>query len=84
MHSCMERNITRGITLGLFRDNLDVDFVSRMYQVGITNIKDENIFPAEEFPTVSLYEMYLEYHIRGIVTPEGRKILNQIIHSNQD
>lgn len=84
MRSCMENNITRGIEQGLFRDNLDVEFISRMYQVGITNIKDETIFPADKFPHIALYEMYLEYHLRGIVTPEGRKILNQLIHSNQD
>jgi len=84
MRGCMEKNISRGIELGLFRDNLDVEFVSRMYQVGITNIKDETIFPSDKFPQIALYETYLEYHIRGIVTPEGRKILNQIIHSNQD
>ena len=84
MRGCMERNITRGIEQGLFRNNLDVEFVSRMYQVGITNIKDESIFPEHKFPHIALYEMYLEYHLRGIVTPEGRKILNQLIHSNQD
>ena len=84
MRSCMERNITRGIEQGLFRSNLEVEFISRMYQVGITNIKDESIFPSEKFPHAVLYEMYLEYHLRGIVTPEGRKILNQLIHSNQD
>jgi len=84
MRGCLEKNISRGIEMGLFRDNLDVEFVSRMYQIGIINIKDETIFPADKFPQIALYETYLEYHIRGIVTPEGRKILNQIIHSNQD
>ena len=84
MRSCMKKNITRGIEQGLFRKNLEVEFVSRMYQVGITNIKDESIFPPEKFPHVALHEMYLEYHLRGIITPEGRKILNQLIHSNQD
>tara|TARA_B100001179_G_C18345005_1_gene298256 strand:- start:103 stop:621 length:519 start_codon:yes stop_codon:yes gene_type:complete len=84
MRGCMEQNIARGIELGLFRNNLDIEFVSRMYQIGITNIKDETIFPSDKFPHIPLYETYLEYHLRGIVTPEGRKILNQIIHSNQD
>jgi len=84
MKGCMEKNITKGINMGLFRDNLDVEFISRMYHVGMTNIKDDSIFPHEKFPHAKLYEMYLEYHLRGIVTPEGRKILNQIIHSNQD
>jgi hypothetical protein len=33
---------------------------------------------------VELMDHYLEYHLRAIVTPEGRKTLNNLINSNQD
>jgi hypothetical protein len=26
--------------------------------------------------------MYLEYHLRGIITPTGKELLNQLIQSN--
>ncbi len=82
MQDCVVENLTRGLKQGLFRDNIDVQFVSRIYFNGVTGIKDANLFPPSMFEGIALHEMFLEYHLRGIVTPEGRKILNQTIQSN--
>lgn len=84
MQECMIVNISRGLEEGLFRDNINIQFISRIYFKGITGIKDADIFPANIFPPSDLQDMYLEYHLRGIVTPKGRKILNNLIQSNQD
>ncbi len=84
MQSCIVINIERGIALGIYRQNLNIQFVSRIYFYGVTTIKDQNIFPTELFPIQTLMDEYLEYHLRGIVTPKGRKNLNTIINSNQD
>ncbi len=83
MQECVVENLTRGLELGLFRENINVQFVSRIYFVGVSSIKDNDLFSASVFDPSELYGMFLEYHIRGIVTPKGRKILNKIIHSNQ-
>ena len=84
MQRCVTDNLERGIELGLFIKDINVQFVARIYFTGITGIKDESIFPQSQFPISELHDMYLEYHIRGIVTPKGRKILNQLIQSNHD
>nr|WP_201764115.1 TetR/AcrR family transcriptional regulator [Nonlabens dokdonensis] len=84
MENCIKKNVTRGIEKGLYRDNIDADFVARMYFIGIQGIKNLNIFPAQKYPVNELYDQYLDYHIRGIVTPQGRKILNKITNSNHD
>ena len=84
MQECVVKNLQRGLDLKLYRDNIDVQFVARIYFNGITGIKEENLFPNTMFTGESLYEMYLEYHLRGIVTPLGRNILNNLIQSNQD
>ncbi|MGB7393901.1 MAG: TetR/AcrR family transcriptional regulator [Pricia sp.] len=84
MEHCVVDNIKRGIALGIYRENLNIDFVSRIYFSGVTSIKDYRLFPSDKFPMVALMDDYLEYHLRGIVTPEGRKILNTIINSNYE
>ena len=84
MQGCVTDNVQRGIEQGVFIKDINVQFVSRIYFIGVTGIKDESIFPQSQFPANDLYDMYLEYHIRGIVTPKGRKILNKIIQSNQE
>ena len=84
MQECVVNNLHRGIEQGLFRPNIDVQFVSRIYFNGVTGIKEESVFPSSMFEGRALYEMFLEYHLRGIVTTKGRNILNQLIDSNQD
>lgn len=82
MQTCVVDNIKRGIELGIYRPTLNVNFIARIYFTGVTSIKDHTLFPEDEFPKTQLMDDYLEYHLRGIVTPEGRKILNDIINSN--
>jgi len=84
MQDCVVDNVNRGITQGIYRENLNVAFVSRIYFSGVTSIKDQKLFPQQHFPVAKLMDDYLEYHLRGIVTPTGRKILNKIINSNQE
>ncbi|WP_298322424.1 TetR/AcrR family transcriptional regulator [uncultured Dokdonia sp.] len=84
MQSCVTRNVLKGIEQELFISDISVEFVVNIYFTGMTGIKDETIFPKSTFPVSDLYDMYLEYHIRGIVTPKGRKILNKLIKSNHN
>lgn len=84
MQTCIMDNVTRGMDLGIYRQNINPEFVVRIYFSGVTSIKDSILFPNTMFPMKELMDDYLEYHLRGIVTPEGRKILNTIINSNQE
>ena len=84
MHKCILLNVDRGLEQGLFRDNINPEFVARIYFSGLNSIKDQNMFPLEQFPIGKLMDSFLEYHIRGIVTPKGKTILNNIINSNQE
>lgn len=79
MSDCTLRNLKRGVEMGLYRENLDIDFVSRIYFIGVNGIKDQVIFPANKFQKVQLMEDYLEYHLRGIVTKNGLQTLNKFI-----
>ena len=84
MQDCVMENVKRGIEQGIYRENLNIKFVSRIYFSGATSLGNHDLFPTTLFTKVELEEYYLEYHLRGIVTPEGRKILNEIINSNQE
>ena len=84
MKDCVTENVRKGIELGIYRENLNIDFISRIYFSGVNSIKDNRLFPRELFPVRTLMDNYLEYHIRGIVTPKGRNILNKLINSNQE
>lgn len=78
MQSCVTNNLIRGIEQGFYRDNMDVEFISRIYFSGMMAIKDRDLFPLKQFSMNVLMEHYLEYHVRGICTPKGLEILNRI------
>lgn len=79
MHESVKESIQKGVDTGLFRSNIDVDFISRMYFNGMAGIKDETIFPQSLFNMDYLMESYLEYHLRAIVTEKGLMILDKFI-----
>ncbi|GAA3509169.1 TetR/AcrR family transcriptional regulator [Aquimarina addita] len=79
MQECVIENIRRGIDKGVFRKNIDVEIISRLYFMGITGIKDQELFPVTMFPISKLMGDYLEYHVRGIATDKGLHILNNLL-----
>jgi len=83
MHSSVQESLQHGVDTGVFRDSIDVGFISRMYFTGMTGIKDNLFFPPEDYTMEYLMESYLEYHLRAIVTEKGFQVLNKIITSNQ-
>lgn len=72
-------NLQKGITQGFYRRDLDVEFISRIYFIGILGIKDRDLFPEPGHSTNELTDMHLEYHLRAIVTPAGLKKLEELL-----
>ena len=71
----MIKNLTKGVENGIYRENININFISRIYFTGLTGIKDSDIFPPVLFEMDDLTRQYLEYHLRAIVTPKGLAIL---------
>ena len=83
MHQSVQESLEHGVSTEVFRNTIDVDFISRMYFTGMTGIKDNMFFPTEQFQMDYLMESYLEYHLRAIVSDKGMTILNNFINKNQ-
>ena len=84
MHISVKESLQKGVDTFVFRKNIDVDFISRMYFNGMTGIKDEAIFPKSLFKMNYLMESYLEYHLRAIVTDKGMNILYNFINEPEN
>lgn len=83
MNECVTNNLTRGVESGIYRQNLNIDFISRMYFNNMVGLKNPKIFPLKYYSMNELLDNFLEYHIRGICTEKGTKILNKILKTNQ-
>ena len=78
--SCsIEENLKRGIEVGYYRPNIPITFISKIYFVGISGLKDQVLFPTKNEGMTSLYNNFLEYHLRAISTPVGLEKLKQFI-----
>ena len=71
MQGCVIDNLKNGINNGVYRENIDVEFISRIYFNGIVSIKDKDLFPLNNYSMKTLMNYYLEYHLRGICTEKG-------------
>lgn len=83
MNECVKENLNRGIELKLYRSNLNIDFIARLYFNTMVAMKDPKLFPLKYFSMNTLMDNFLEYHVRGICTEKGNKILNEVIKANQ-
>jgi len=82
MNSCVIDSLKKGIDTGLFRAEINLEFISRMYFSGFNGIRDINAFPNALFDKNYIFESYLEYHLRAIVTNEGLNLLNNFLNPN--
>lgn len=66
----MEDNIRLGKSQGLYRINLDEKVIARLYVNMARTLNDDTIFDLDEFDRSLLFKQMMEYHIRGIISPE--------------
>jgi AcrR family transcriptional regulator len=76
--TCVSENLKKGIELGLYRKEININFITRIYFNGVMGIKNMELFPQEEFSSSYLMESYLDYHLRGITTEKGLQLLIQV------
>lgn len=83
MQSCVTENLKRGVFMGIYRSNIDVKFISKLYFFSLLSIRDNDLFPLKDTSMQYLLENFLEYHLRGICTEKGLSFLNQLLIQNQ-
>lgn len=81
MENCVACNLSRGIELGLFRESIEIEFISKIYFSCMMALKDKELFPLHNFSMHTLMNQFLEYHLRGISTPKGIEKLSEIINN---
>ncbi len=66
-------NIQKGIAQGMYRDDLSIELLSRLYISRLIDLHNAVFFPPEKFSFKLLFEVMFENFIRGIATEEGLK-----------
>ena len=77
VYKSIYNNIIKGQKEGLYRKDISPDIVSRIYIGRMEMLLDQNVFPAQQFLMSDVYLESFHYHIRGIASEKGLKILEQ-------
>jgi AcrR family transcriptional regulator len=64
-------NIGKGINQGMYRTDLSVELISRLYIRRLMDLHNPEFFPTEKFSFRTIFEVMIDNFIRGIATEKG-------------
>jgi hypothetical protein len=64
-------NLSKGISQGMYRDDLSIELVARLYLSRLIDLHNPDFFPPEQFSFDTLFNVMFESFIRSIAKPEG-------------
>ena len=84
IHACITNNLQKGIEEGLYREDLDIDVIARIYISRFDVTFDGELFPADKYHFEDVIWELFRYHIRGIASDKGVKYLVKKVKKERD
>lgn len=78
IYATIKANIERGQQEGLYRTDFHSDIIAKLYVMESRTIADEDVFPMATYSKPELFAELFDYHMRGIVSPAGIALVDQI------
>lgn len=70
-------NLQKGISQGMYRNDMSIELVARLYIRRLIDLHDPENFPPEEFSFKTLFDEMFSKFIQGIASPEGLAYFKQ-------
>ena len=74
-------NLTKGINQGMYREDLSIELLARLYLSRLIDIHNPDLFPPDKFSFETLFEVMFEDLVRSIAKPEGIAYFEEKIKS---
>jgi TetR/AcrR family transcriptional regulator, cholesterol catabolism regulator len=75
----ISRNLQRGITEGLYREDIDVDVMTRLRLFTMMLSFNPAVFPGNRHNILHIEEELFLHFLRGLATPKGEKLIVRYI-----
>ena len=72
-------NLNWGVKEGLYREEINTDIIGKLYMNKAMFLVDEDIFPLKEYKRDDLVKEHILYHLHGVITPKGQKLLRNYL-----
>lgn len=67
----VKQNFAQGISEGIYRNDLDIDLVARLYIQKLVDVHDPEFLSSVNFGFEKVFQVMFDNHIRGIANAEG-------------
>lgn len=84
IYKCITENLRKGIAEGLYREDLDIDVIARIYVSRFDVTFDGQLFPADKYRFEDVIWELFRYHTRGIASDKGVKYLVKKVKKERD
>jgi AcrR family transcriptional regulator len=81
--STAESNLQRGVEEGIYRKDLNIQIMAKIYVSFIPILSDDQVFPLRKYPTSQIHKEFIKYHIYGIVSEKGSTLLKKLLAENK-
>ena len=84
VYETIKNNLEKGIQQGIYRKEINTDIIAKFYVGKTFLVMDEAIFPIKDYQREKLYKEIVQYHIHGIASQKGLKLLEQYLSKNSN
>lgn len=77
IYNIIKENLEKGIKEGLYRKDLNIDIIAKLYVSRIDTFIDPKIFPYEKYNRVELHHEFIKYHLHAIVSNNGKEKMKE-------
>ncbi len=77
----VKQNFIQGISEGIYRNDLDIDLVARLYIKKLVDVHDPEFLASTNFSIEKVLQVMFDNHIRGIANTEGLKYYEKQIQN---
>ncbi len=74
----IEKNLVKGIKEGVYRADLDVEFIARLHIISMSSLNDRDYYNPKKFNSQELHDLYQIHHMRAITTEKGMKQFTEL------
>ena len=79
IYTVIKNNMLRGIREGLYRENLNVDVLTKLRLETMMLAFDQQVFPSEKYNLIQVTSVLIEHFLFGIVTEKGHQLINEYL-----
>ncbi len=83
IYKTIKDNLVRGIEEGLYRKDINAEVIARLYVGKTVMLVDESAFSLREYHPDELFIQHIRYHIHGVASPKGIKLLEKYTKANE-